>query len=233
MGLIPHPTIKKAPRELAAKEESSVKFQPIQPLGSRGLYTQEEIGKVQNLFTFGLERKVVENIITRRVAGMEAGGQGFSTLGMFNPEELKDLAHSTIKQMWGWFSDLGVFMSGLIGFYFIFRIIKYILGVIINGFHLYRTIGGGFAMLACLWNSLTMWVIHYYYMKNSEPVKVKDNESGGTKQDSKSVPEANANNASVASVHTSGDVAAGLYPNLRQAPHWTETETRDNSREQS
>ncbi|KAJ8975611.1 hypothetical protein NQ317_009040 [Molorchus minor] len=80
---------------------AQVKFQPIQPLGSKGLYTPDEIEKVQKLLTFGQERKVVENIIARRAAGMETGGQGFSTLGIFDPKEMKELARSTMKEMWG------------------------------------------------------------------------------------------------------------------------------------
>lgn len=31
----------------------------------------------------------MENIITRRVAGMNAGGQGFSTLRIFNSQEIR------------------------------------------------------------------------------------------------------------------------------------------------
>lgn len=60
-----------------------------------------------------------------------------------------------MKQMWGWFTDLSIFISGLKGLYVIFRTIKYVIAL-----HLYQTVGGGIALLEGLWNTPTMWVIH-------------------------------------------------------------------------
>ncbi|KAJ8983626.1 hypothetical protein NQ317_004264 [Molorchus minor] len=210
IGLTPHPTQKHPPKELEAMSGAQVKFQPIQPLGSKGLYTPDEIEKVQKLLTFGQERKVVENIIARRAAGMETGGQGFSTLGIFDPKEMKELARSTMKEMWGWFTDLGIFISGLTGFYFIFRIVKYLFGVAINGLHLYQTVGGGIALLACLWNTLTMWVIHRHHM-----------EEGRASRDVVNEREELETIASV-SESVAKEQSAVVYPDLNAVSHWTE-----------
>ncbi|KAJ8980826.1 hypothetical protein NQ317_018406 [Molorchus minor] len=210
IGLTPHPTQKHPPKELEVTSDAQVKFQPIQPIGSKGLYTPDEIEKVQKLLTFGQERKVVENIIARRAAGMETGGQGFSTLGIFDPKEMKELARSTMKEMWGWFTDLGIFISGLTGFYFIFRIVKYLFGVAINGLHLYQTVGGGIALLACLWNTLTMWVIHRHHMEEGRASKdvANEREELGT----------------IASVSegVAKEQSAVVYPDLNTVTHWTE-----------
>lgn len=82
--------------------------------------------------TFLTERKAIENIITRRVAGLDTSNQGFSTLSIFTPEEIKELTHNTVRQVWGWFTDMGLFMKGLMRLYAIFRMIKYSIGVILN-----------------------------------------------------------------------------------------------------
>ncbi|KAG5871273.1 hypothetical protein JTB14_024343 [Gonioctena quinquepunctata] len=161
----PYPTIKKTPEVLSPESNLKLTFFPIQPVGTLGIYTQEEISNAQRILTFGNERKAVENIIARRVAGLETTGQGFSTVNLFNTEEMKELAHNTIRQVWGWFTDLGLFMSGLMGFYAIFRIIKYGIGVILNGIQLYQTLGCGVMILASLWNNLTMWVTHRHHQK--------------------------------------------------------------------
>lgn len=217
IGLVPQPTVRRPPKELTPSAQSNVKFQPIQPLGSRGLYTQEEISKVQKLLTFGTERKAVENILARRIIGMETSDQGFSTLGIFNPEEVRQLAHTTMKQIWGWFTDLGMFMSGMIGFYVIFRIIKYIIGVVINGLHIYQTVGRGFALLACFWNTLTMWVVHKHsreQKKDSDPEQLR--ERGPESRPSASFEE----DASASKVTAP---PSKVYPTV-PARHWTETE---------
>ncbi|KAG5888197.1 hypothetical protein JTB14_036209 [Gonioctena quinquepunctata] len=127
--------------EIGVEMVPKLNFSPIMPIGSAGLYTQDEVTKVQKILTFGSERQAVENIIARRVAGLENTGQGFSTLNIFNPDEMKELAHSTMKQLWGWFTDIGIFMSGLIGFYTVYKTLKYSIGVALNGLHLYKTVG--------------------------------------------------------------------------------------------
>ncbi|KAG5879422.1 hypothetical protein JTB14_026513 [Gonioctena quinquepunctata] len=165
MGLCPYPTIKKAPEVLSPESNLKLTFFPIQPVGTLKIYTQEEISNAQRILTFGNERKAVENIIARRVAGLETTGQGFSTVNLLNTEEMEELAHNTIRQVWGWFTDLGLFMSGLMGFYAIFRIVKYGRGVILNGIQLYQTLGCGVMILASLWNNFTMWVTHRHHQK--------------------------------------------------------------------
>ncbi|KAF5283007.1 hypothetical protein FQA39_LY04878 [Lamprigera yunnana] len=46
-----------ATRISLVEKEPQHKFQPIQPLGSAGLYTQEEISKIQAILTFSTRRK--------------------------------------------------------------------------------------------------------------------------------------------------------------------------------
>ncbi|XP_074041555.1 uncharacterized protein [Leptinotarsa decemlineata] len=160
IGLSPHPIEKHAPEELSPEVETKLTFSPIQPVGALGIYTQEEIKSAQRIMTFGNEREAVENIIVRRVAGLKTAGQEFSTVNLFNMEEMEKLAHNTLHQIWGWFTNIGIFMSGLMGFYAIFRVVKYILGVVLNGFHLYQTLGCGVMILASFWNTPTVWVFH-------------------------------------------------------------------------
>ena len=51
--------------------------------------------------------------------------------------------------------------SDLIGFYVIIKIIKYVLGVVLNGFVLYKVSGCHYVMLASLWNTLAIWLLHH------------------------------------------------------------------------
>ncbi|KAG5862390.1 hypothetical protein JTB14_015634 [Gonioctena quinquepunctata] len=132
----------------------------------------------------------------KEVAGLRLG-QGFSTLNIFNPDDMKELAHSTMKQLWGWFTDIGIFMSGLIG-------------VALNGFHLYKTVGCGIMLLASLWDNLTMWVTYRQHASGrtdsqSEIRKVQiDPEINETVKDE---PLSTKN----------------IYLNLPKVSHWTDT----------
>ncbi|CAG9814156.1 unnamed protein product [Phaedon cochleariae] len=210
IGLSPYPTVKKAPEELSPKSHLTLSFAPIQPIGTLAIYTQEEITNAQRILTFGNERKAVENIIARRVAGLETTGQGSSSSNIFNPEEMRELAHNTMQQIWGWFTDLGLFMSGLMGFYAIFRMLKYAIGVILNGFHIYQTMGCRVVILASLWNTLTMWVTRSY---PSNLTTAATNAEG-------------TNLERLEEVRT-----PSIYPCVPTSPHWTEQQSSRETKE--
>lgn len=159
VGVMPHPIYPPAPRVLEATGDPKMEFSPIQPLGEGGLYTREEVSQAQKVLTFGAERRAVENILTRKMSGRDTDAQGYSALKFFDPEEMRALAKSTIKQLYGWFSEVGTFVSGMIGFYAIFKLAKYVIGVTINGLQLYRAVGCGFTLIASVWNVLTFWVV--------------------------------------------------------------------------
>ncbi|XP_045470212.1 uncharacterized protein LOC123677619 [Harmonia axyridis] len=212
MGLSPYPTAQKSPEKLIPDSNSKLKFNPIQPIGALGIYTQDEIMNAQRILNFGIERKAVENIIARRVAGLETSDQGFSTIHMFDPAEMKELAHNTIRQIWGWFTDLGIFMSGLMGFYAIFRMIKYGLGVLLNGLHLYKLFGCGIMILASFWNTLSVFVTNRHHARQEN---LRNNQEPNEE------------------ILDSPPIST-LYPSLAaSAPHWTEGQNAGSATDRS
>lgn len=156
IGLVPHAVMKQAPAQLKVEDEEKLIFSPIQPLGSSDLYTQDEVSQVQKTLTFGLERLAVSNILARRIAGLHTDNQGFDALKLFDKEEMKSLARTTLRYVWGWFTELGMVMSGFIGIYVVLRIIRYTMEVMINGVAIYKAVGCGFAILASLWDTLAV-----------------------------------------------------------------------------
>lgn len=208
IGLTPHPVISDPPRRIEVEPEKRLKFNPIQPISSSGVYTIEEINKAQRSLTFGIERSAVENIIARRVAGLEVNNQGYSTLSIFDKSDLEKLARSTLHKVWGWFTDIGIFFSGIMGFYVICRGLKYIIEVFINGFHLYKLVGFSFTLLASLWSTLTMWVVHHHEKQSAS------SKDGICRQPD---PEILTEEQPLALASNS----TGLYPEIS---HWTEKE---------
>lgn len=221
VGLTPYPTIKRSPKQLTVEEAPNLQFSPIQPVGQHGLYTQEEISKVQKILTFGTERKAVENIITRRVTGLRAENQGYTTLKIFNTEELAELGKSTLRQIYGWFTDIGIFMSSLIGVYVIFRAIKYSIGVILNGLHLYQVAGCSISLIASLWNTLAVWVIQRQQFQSNQSNSPKT--SGQDENTAMIQPEVITEKPD-SSVNQNTNATAPIYPELHAETtrHWTE-----------
>lgn len=136
--------------------------------------TGEEITKVHKTLTFGIERAAVNNLIARRIVGLEADTQGYSALRIFDQAEIKNIARSTLKYVWGWFTDIGMVMSGVIGIYVVVKAIKYTLNVIINGMAIYKAVGCGVTLVASLWNTLAVWVVSNHHNRKVPPEEAID-----------------------------------------------------------
>lgn len=173
ISLTPYPVIKDKPVQLEVEAEARLPFGPIQPLGSSGLYTQEELINARRTLTFGDERDAVSNIIARRISGLQTDTQGYLTVHLFDGAEMKKLARSTLQYVWGWFTDIGMVMSGVVGIYVVWKMVKYTLDVLIHGLAIYKAAGCGIAILASLWDTLAIWVInrHHHQQASSDPLR--------------------------------------------------------------
>lgn len=204
----PYPVLHQAPHELQVEKENLLTFTPIQPLGKAGLYSNKDIANMQNLLTFGLEHEAVPNIIHRRMENLPTDAQGYETTNIFNKMELQKLARSTAQLIWGWFTDIGLFFSSVIGFYVILKIIKYLINTVLNGLAIYKTFGCGITLIASVWNTLTLWLVHRK-MANKQTDPIKEQQSD--------LNEVTVNPP--LSTPPSITQPSSTYPTL---PHWTE-----------
>lgn len=175
------------------------------------------------MLNFGNERAAVETMLTLKLSGnTNTDYQGYSTLHLFDTAEIKKIARNTLQYIWGWFTDIGMFMSGLIGVYAAFKTLKYLLGVIINGLAIYKTVGCGLQLLASIWNTLAVWIVHKYQAEHRHTdVEAQLNEPqnqptcASTSTLAHHTQRPNTVEASTTSL-------APTYPNI---DHWTSTMT--------
>lgn len=138
IGFDPLPTSGIKPQELEVDSEEPHEFQIIKDLGAGGLYTYQEIKKAQESVMFGLERHALNHIIVHKTAGQDVESQGYSSLNLFNREETEKKTNSAIRKIYGVFTQLGEWASGILGLYFIFRILKFVVETFINAVALHQ-----------------------------------------------------------------------------------------------
>ncbi|AUW34383.1 G [Blacklegged tick chuvirus 2] len=158
-ALNPTPLLHEAPQRLAVAQELGWEYKNPHHLARSGIYSSDEIEAYQRRLLFPIEKVAVENTMARAFQGMSPDMQGGSWAKSLSVDDLSHLASDFIGRMWGYFSVLGSTISGLLGFYFLFRILKFTLEVVINAFDLQRKLGWSWKMLACLWNTLTRFVL--------------------------------------------------------------------------
>lgn len=140
--------------------EELPKFHTIKDLGAGGLYTYQEIRKAQDSIMFAVERNALNNIMVRGVSGQTVNTQGISMLNLFDKEELENLANSAIRKLYGCFSVIGEWTSGLLGIYFIFRIVKFVVEAFMNAVALHKLHGCSLHLIASFWDTLTLFILH-------------------------------------------------------------------------
>ena len=97
---------------------------------------------------FNFKRNALNNILVRKIAGQDIETQGFSTLNLFSKEEMENLANSAIRKLYGYFTIIGEWTSGMLGIYFIFRAVKFLFETFLNAVALHRPNGCGIHLLA-------------------------------------------------------------------------------------
>ena len=172
IGFDPFPSHAIMPQELRVDDEKPPKFHTIKDLGAGGLYTYQEIRKAQNAMMFNLERNALNNILVRKIAGQDIETQGYSTLNLFSKEEMENLANSAIRKLYGYFTIIGEWTSGMLGIYFIFRAVKFLIETFLNAVALHRLNGCGLHMLASFWSTLTLFVLHHKQQTKTESMNL-------------------------------------------------------------
>jgi hypothetical protein len=70
------------------------------------------------------------------------------------------MVDNKLKKMWGWFTVFGEFISGLLGIFFIWKIILNCINTRINISLLYKTIGLSIKLKAGIFTSVTHFIMH-------------------------------------------------------------------------
>nr|WAS28129.1 MAG: putative glycoprotein [Chuviridae sp.] len=173
-ALNPTPLLHEAPQQLAVAQELGWEYRNPHHLAKTGIYSASDIEAYQKRLLFPIEKVAVENTMARAFQGMNPDLQGGSWTKNLSVDDLSHLARDFVGRMWGYFSVLGTTISGLLGFYFLFRILKFVLEVFINALDIHKQLGWSWKMVACVWNTLTRFMLS---TSSTRPLPATEEES--------------------------------------------------------
>jgi hypothetical protein len=137
----PEPHVIPAPPMLAPDQEISPVYKVIDTISSAGFYTSDDVKKLSDLLLFGVEQKAVTSIITRSAAGDSIASVQLDNMALFTVERTKAWFNKAFSYLFGWITDFGLFVSFLLGLVATIRILKFIIGTIINALALKELFG--------------------------------------------------------------------------------------------
>ena len=94
------------------------------------------------------------------MVGHNVTGDNINVSHLINAESIEKIFKTTWERFWGKFISFGTFSAGLLGFFLVFRLIKFVIDSALQGYALYLIYGFSVYILAAFWDSLTQLLLH-------------------------------------------------------------------------
>lgn len=141
-----------------------------------GIYSHEIMNALQKHLLFPQEIDAAQKNIARQSLGHTYTDQGLRLQGLIDENTIGQMVENKLQKMWGWFTTLGTFVSGLLGIFFITKIIISLLNTGLNISLLYQTFGWSLKMLAGIFTNLTQFIMHKQH-ENKFKENMNDNKT--------------------------------------------------------
>lgn len=174
--LTPKPIEVAPPEILQPDQKASWTYISPQRIGSAGIYSEEDLQRLRDFLTLPGEQAAIVNIFTRAATGREFLPQDVNFGQIIDENTLKKLVDNTWNRIWDVFSGFGATSAGLIGIYFVVRLIKLMIDTAIHLFALHSVYGWSLYLVGAVWDSITHLLLH---LKKTAPT-VPDVEQGET-----------------------------------------------------
>lgn len=119
------------------------------------------------------------------------------------------MVDNKLRKMWGWFTIFGEFISGLLGIFFIWKIILTCINTGLNISLLYQTFGLSIKLVAGVFTSITHFIMHNANQNQQQQQKKQQNQPLLTLN-------RNPNSRDKVNKSITNSKQKSLYPNIRK-----------------
>ncbi|KAL4123097.1 hypothetical protein QTP88_015327 [Uroleucon formosanum] len=150
----------KRPQTLKPSTEWTWNYKSPEHLMTAGIYTYETMKAFQQYLVLRQEIEASQKNLARQTMGFSSMDKTLKLNTLFDENIISQLVDNKLKKMWGWFTVFGEFISGLLGIFFIWRIILTCINTGLNISLLYQTFGWSLKLVAGIFSSITHYIMH-------------------------------------------------------------------------
>ncbi|KAF0756823.1 Uncharacterized protein FWK35_00012683 [Aphis craccivora] len=162
----------KTPQKLKPNSAWTWTHKNLDFLMNSGIYNTKDTTKAfQQRIIYPQEVEAVKNNIVRQSMGYNTVNQGIQFKYLIDEQTLGKMVEDKLYKLWGWFTTIGTFVSGLMVIFFVANVIVTTIDTGINIHFLYQTFGWSTKLLAGFFASLTNKII----LQNFQRYKNKTN----------------------------------------------------------
>lgn len=151
--LTPTPTKAIPPNTIHPNTNIAWTYKTMESLATSGVYTQNELDKLQQNLMFPLERSAVLNTVAREIIGEQDTSENLGLI--FTEATLKHIAENTWMMIWQKLTACGSISSVIIMIMIGLHLLKLAVDTIIRGYTLHAMYGWSIHLFAALFGSIT------------------------------------------------------------------------------
>lgn len=168
------------PRILSPQQNHGWNFEFAINIGSSGIYSKEQLEEFSNKIILTAERDAIENTMVNTIYNPGTNRQGLLFGHLFDDNALEQTKEKIAEMLWGKFSKLGIFFSGIIGIFTVIKLIAFFIEWAVNSFRLYRLFGVSTKLLAAFSNAITELLFQKTLFQTEEPKQDENKEMHST-----------------------------------------------------
>jgi len=135
-------------------------YKSLEHLMTAGIYTYKTMKAFQQYLVLPQEMEASQKNLARQTMGYSTIDKSLKLKTLFDENIINQLVDNKLKKMWGWFMVFGEFISGLLGIFFIRRIILTCINTGLNISLLYQTFGWSLKLVTGIFSSITHYIMH-------------------------------------------------------------------------
>lgn len=153
--MMPRPTEAVPPPVIQPLTKPEWKYVSPANLATSGIYSAEDLERLQNHLMFPVERPSMLNTLAQGAMGQQVPKGSISLYNMLDEDSLEKIAKTTSIRLWNDFITFGSASAGILTIFLIIRLIRLIIDSIIRGYALHSIYGWSLHLLGAIWSSVT------------------------------------------------------------------------------
>lgn len=150
----------KRPQSLKPSTKWTWTYKSIEHLMTAGIYNYDTMKQFQQYLVLPQEIEASQKNLARQTMGFTIMDHRLNLNSLIDENTISNMVDNKLKKMWGWFTVFGEFISGLLGIFFIWKIILNCINTGINISLLYKTFGLSIKLIAGIFTSVTHFIMH-------------------------------------------------------------------------
>ncbi|KAL7298914.1 hypothetical protein TKK_0008020 [Trichogramma kaykai] len=160
VAMNPNVSLVHKPHIIQPLETPTWNYEEIRSFMASGIYSVEELDKLEDHLAFPLKRQALLESVVRRLADRPRTAESGDFQKLLDEDTFNKLSRSYFRSIYAGFLEFGAVCAGIAGCLVIIQLIKLLIDTIVHGYTLYSIYGWSFRLLGAFFGSLTTMFIH-------------------------------------------------------------------------